>query len=74
MLLSELLRQLGALYERDGDMKIYVHNPDRLGPDVPLERPVSVHRDVFCPDCGTSYGEVVLEDAPDEYFEDNPCC
>jgi hypothetical protein len=70
VLLSEFLRQLNGLYERDGDMKIYVGS----GIDVGLKRPTNVFRDVFCPDCGTSYCEVTVEDAPDEYFEDNSCC
>lgn len=74
MLLSEFLRQLGALYERDGDMKVYAHNGDHFGADIPLARPACVSRDAFCPDCGTPYCEVALEDAPDEYFEDNSCC
>jgi hypothetical protein len=71
MMLAELVTRLSLLLAKNGDMKVYVGDDK---PENPLWRPTRAAIDVFCPNCGTDYCEINIEEAPDDYFEDNSCC
>lgn len=70
MRIDDLIEKLQAQRERHGNVKVYLYyeNSDYL---LQVE---SVTYDVFCPECGTIYCEIMTQVAPDEYFNDNPCC
>lgn len=70
MHIDDLIKKLQAQRARHGNVKVYIFEDTS---DY-LLKVDSVTYDVFCPECGTIYCEIMTTPAPDSYFHDNPCC